>query len=208
MGTLTKPCLTLLTDSTRYGEINLDLIDGVINSGVDMLQLREPSLTEHSVIEIGNLIAEITKNRALLIFNGNPTIATKINADGVQLPEKKIDVIASDIPKGLLIGRSIHSKNAAIQSDKAGTDFFIAGTIFPTASHPDIKTLGVNLITDICKVSVKPVLGIGGIDANNAESVIRAGADGVAVISSIWGSHNPKRATKSLKEKLQVNKYQ
>ena len=58
MGTLTKPCLTLLTDSTRYGEINLDLIDSVINSGVDMLQLREPSLTEHSVIEIGNLIAE------------------------------------------------------------------------------------------------------------------------------------------------------
>jgi len=208
MGTLPKPCLTLLTDSTRYGEIDLDLIDDVINGGVDMVQLREPSLTEHSVIQLGNMIAEITKNKALLIFNGNPIIATKINADGVQIPERQIDMIASDIPKGLLIGRSIHSKNAAIQSNKAGADFFIVGTIFPTATHPDIKILGVNLITDVCEVSEKPVLGIGGIDENNADSVIRAGADGVAVISSIWGSDDPKGASKSLKEKLQVNKYQ
>ena len=61
--------------------------------------------------------------------------------------------------------------------------------------------------TEVRKYSI-PVLGIGGIDASNAESVIRAGADGVAVISSIWGSNNPKGATKSLKEKLQVNKDQ
>ena len=94
-----------------------------------------------------------------------------------------------------------------MRSDNAGADFFIAGTIFPTASHPDIKSVGVDLITEICEVLEKPVLGIGGIDLDNAESVVGAGADGVAVISYIWGSHNPKDAARSLKEKLRVNKY-
>ena len=93
-----------------------------------------------------------------------------------------------------------------------GVDFSINGRVLSVKGKlgelTEEITDAVKVEYNDSKVSVKPVLGIGGIDANNAESVIRAGADGVAVISSIWGSHNPKRATKSLKEKLQVNKYQ
>jgi len=50
-----------------------------------------------------------------------------------------------------------------------------------------------------------PILGIGGITENNAESVINAGAHGIAVISSIWQSSDPKAAAKTLKQKLVVN---
>ena len=205
MEILPKPCLALITNSEKYGEIDLDLLDSAVTGGVDMIQLREPTFPESKIIKTGNLIKEITRNRALLIFNGKPNIATKINADGVQLSENKMDTIASDIPKGLLIGRSIHSKTAALQSDRAGADFFIAGTVFSTDSHPEIEPAGVGLIGRISEVLRAPILGIGGITENNAESVINAGAHGIAVISSIWQSSDPKAAAKTLKQKLVVN---
>ena len=207
MGILPTPCLTLLTDISRYGQIDLDLIDAAIEGGVDMIQLREPLLNDARIIEIGNLIAEITKGRALLILNGNPEIATKINADGIQLPEKQMNIKSSDISRELLIGRSIHSKNAAIEAELAGADFLIAGTIFHTNSHPRKKPSGINLITQVCSATEKPVLGIGGISLDNAESIIKAGADGVAVISYIWDSQKPKCAARSLKKKLRVGKF-
>ena len=72
MGILPKPCLALITNSAKYGEIDLDLIDGAVTGGVDMIQLREPTFPESKIIKTGNLIKEITRNRALLIFNGKP----------------------------------------------------------------------------------------------------------------------------------------
>ena len=205
METFANPSLTLLTDSTRYGELDFDLIEGAIEGGVDMIQLREPAFTENKIIKTGNLIKEITENKALFIFNGNPKIAHKINADGVQLPESRIDTVAADIPKGLLIGRSIHSKTTALKSEKAGADFLIAGTLFKSNSHLEIDPSGLSLISTLCKVLRIPILGIGGINADNAESVIKAGAHGIAVISSIWSASNPKDAAKTLKQKLVVN---
>tara|TARA_Y100000590_G_scaffold218535_1_gene247533 strand:+ start:32970 stop:33590 length:621 start_codon:yes stop_codon:yes gene_type:complete len=205
METIPKPCLTLLTDIVSYGPIDLKIIEDAIHGGVDMLQLREPSLNDNRIIELGNLIAEITKNRALFILNGNPEVAAKINADGIQLPEKQIETKSSDISRKLLIGRSIHSKNAAIKAEISGADFLIAGNIFHTSSHPDRKPLGLQLITDVCDVTEKPVFGIGGVNLNNTQSIIKSGATGIAVISYIWESPNPENAARSMKEKMQIS---
>ncbi len=205
MGILPKPCLALITNSAKYGEIDLDLIDSAVTGGVDIIQLREPKFTAQKIVKIGNLIKEITQNRALFFLNGNPKLANKIKADGVHLPERKLYLLASDIPRGLIIGRSIHSKKTAIEAKKAGSDLLIAGSIFKTDSHPGTNPSGLKLIEIISKSVGMPILGIGGITVNNVGSVIKAGADGVAVISSIWNNGKPEIAAYLLKNTMMGN---
>ncbi|MBI4744619.1 MAG: thiamine phosphate synthase, partial [Actinobacteria bacterium] len=77
------------------------------------------------------------------------------------------------------------------------------GPIFATSSKEDVgKPIGYHVIAAIKKKVKIPVLGIGGINILNLDEVIKAGADGVAVISAVSESENPKKAVQDLVEKI------
>ena len=100
----------------------------------------------------------------------------------------------------------IKAVTKAINAEKSGVDYLIAGTIFPSNSHPGFPGSGVDLINKITsKVSI-PVLGIGGITSENADSVIDNGAFGVAVIGEIMNDSNVFQAAKNLINKVQYCK--
>jgi thiamine-phosphate pyrophosphorylase len=85
----------------------------------------------------------------------------------------------------------------AAKSD--GADYVGLGPVFGTASKADAQPeLGLSALAEQAAAAGLPSVGIGGIDVANAGAVIRAGVDGVAVISAIQGAPNVKQAVESL----------
>jgi thiazole tautomerase (transcriptional regulator TenI) len=108
-----------------------------------------------------------------------------------------IDHLPERMP-GRCIGRSVHSVEAALRAEAEGCEYVVAGTIFPSTSHPGGEVAGVNLIEEIAKQIAIPVLAIGGITPHNAKRCLNAGARGVAVLSFLMDAADPKAAAEEL----------
>jgi thiamine-phosphate diphosphorylase len=108
-----------------------------------------------------------------------------------------IDHLPENTP-GRAVGRSVHSVDAARRAEEEGCEYVVAGSVFPTSSHPNGPAGGVQLLRDIVAAVKIPVIAIGGITSANARSCIDAGARGVAVISAIFDAADPRQAAHDL----------
>ncbi len=206
MAEIPLPCLCLLTDRKRFGAgLVEEVVRQAVDGGVGMVQLRERDLPSGQLLELANRLRSITIGKALLIVNDRVDVALASDADGVQLGEEAMSVPAVRRVAGerLLIGRSIHGLEGALQAERDGADFLIAGTIFPSASHPGGPTAGLDLLKQLGKDVGISFLAIGGVTVENAASVIRAGAFGVAVIGAIGGAEDPGQAARKLRETVE-----
>jgi len=111
---------------------------------------------------------------------------------GIHLPED------ADFVPAAYVGRSVHSVDAAVRAQEEGCDYIVAGTIFPSASHPNGPVAGLALIEEIAKHVTIPVIAIGGITPANARACVDAGAGGVAVLSYLMDAADPRAAAQTL----------
>ena len=165
-----------------------------------MVQLREKDLSARDLYELGTRVQNAIAGRAKLIVNDRVDVALSLNADGVQLPEDGMPVADARriVGPDLLIGRSVHSVSGAVEAQSDGADFLIAGTIFPSPSHPYGPTQGVDFLRALCREVSVPILAIGGVTTQNVAEVMEAGCSGVAVISAISEAEDPGTAASSL----------
>ena len=198
---LPYPSLCLVTDRLRCNGRSIErVVDAAIDGGVNIVQLREKDLPAAELYSLALRVKDIVRNRALLFVNDRLDIAMAAGVDGVQLGESALLVEAARRVAGenLLIGRSVHSVSGAIEAESQGADLLTLGTIFPTASHPGVRTGGTELVKEVASAVTIPLFGIGGIDASNARQVIKEGAAGVAVISAISTAQDPALAATGL----------
>ena len=173
-----------------------------------MVQVREKNMPSGELYELASKLRVVTREKALLIINDRVDLALAVGADGVHLPAHSlpIDIAKGLFREGMLLGRSVHSVEEAMAADEEGADYLILGTIYGTASHPDRPPSGPELIRSVkAQVSV-PVYAIGGINASNAGEIMRAGADGIAVIRSILGAPDPRVAARELADIIEGNR--
>lgn len=204
---LPDPCLCLVTDRRIGDEATLvDRVGDAVLGGVDLVQLREKDLPGGKLLELAQRIKEAIGDSALLLINERVDVADAVAADGVQLGEEALTVSQARKILGpeRLIGRSVHSLSGALQAQGQGADFLLVGTIFASRSHPGEEPAGPELVQRIKGRCSVPLIGIGGIDASNAGRVMEAGASGVAVISSILASPNPKEAARRIKQAIRA----
>ena len=195
------PSLCLVTDRLRCNGRSVEyVVDAAIDGGVNIVQLREKDLPAAELYSLALRVKNIVGNRALLLVNDRLDVAMAAGVDGVQLGESALPVKAARRVAGdsLLLGRSVHSVSGAIEAESQGADILTLGTIYPTASHPGVRTGGPELVREIASAVSIPFLGIGGIDASNAGQVIEEGAAGVAVISAISTAEEPAIAATDL----------
>ena len=208
--TLPEPFLCLVTDRKAGDEGTLvHRAAAAVAGGVDMVQLREKDLPGSRLLSLAASLKDAVGSRALLIINERADVAMAAGADGVQLPEDALPVAAVRRIMGprALIGRSVHSEEGAARAVAEGADFLIVGTMYATRSHPAAAPTGPGLVRSIAKLLEEraasvTLIGIGGITADNLGEVIRAGAGGVAVISSILASPDPKGEARRLKQAI------
>jgi thiamine-phosphate pyrophosphorylase len=128
---------------------------------------------------------------AWCVVNGRLDVALTSHAQAVQLGSGSLPVNAARrVSGGLAIGASVHSADEARARVREGADYLVAGSVFPTTTHPDRVPAGVALVAS-CARAGAPVVAIGGIDADNAARVMAAGASGIAVIRACWQAPQP-----------------
>jgi thiamine-phosphate pyrophosphorylase len=205
VGRLRLPTLCLITDRQRCGESSLeDVVDEAIKGGVNLIQLREKDLPTGDLLALAMRLREVTRGRALLVVNDRLDVAQAAGADGVHLPENGLPVAIARwlLGQHVLIGRSVHSEEAAVEAEHAGADYVQLGAIYATESKPGVKPAGPDLVRKVSGAVTIPVLAVGGVRAENAAEVIEAGASGASVISAIQGAADPQAAARQLVEAM------
>lgn len=182
----------------------VERVAAAVKGGVNMVQLREKDLAGGELLDLARRLKVAIAGKALLFVNDRVDVALACGAEGVQLGEKALPVEAVRRIGGdrLLIGRSVHSLEGALEAAATRADLLTVGTIFETASHPGTPAAGVGLVRSIASKVTLPLIGIGGIEAENAAQVMAAGASGVAVIRAVLGAHDPEAAARRLWEAI------
>lgn len=141
------------------------------------------------VVEACAAVARESGSR--IVINDRLDLAVGSGAWGVQLGRRSFPVAAARLilSSGVRIGVSVHDPEEARTAVDAGADFLIAGTLYPSLSHPGAGSTGVQWISAI--PGRKPVIGVGGITPERVPEVLTAGAHGVAVIRGVWSSPSP-----------------
>lgn len=196
------PALMLITDrSLLVGRVLEEVASQAVDGGVTAVQLREKDLSGCDLYELAMTLRAVLQGRALLLVNDRADVAAASGADGVHLPERCLPAhaVRSLVGEGCIIGRSVHSVDAAVQAEREGADYVQVGPVFATASHPGAKPCGLGLVRTVAEAVSVPVIAVGGIDATRVRDVVDAGAGGVAVIRTILSAADPTAAASRLR---------
>jgi thiamine-phosphate pyrophosphorylase len=191
----TGPLLIAVSDIARLN-MPIDHWAGeLFSGGVDLVQIREPGLTDYQIREIVLRVIDRAPDPGRVQLNNRLELARSLGC-GVHLPEQAADDISGFSPAS----KAVH--DAAAARELRGYDFLVAGHIFETPSHAGEPGRGLNWLNDITRATDEPVIAIGGIDATNAPSCLVSGAAGVAVIRALTVSNDPRDAAERLRHAL------
>lgn len=148
------------------------------------IQLRAPMLPAKIVYDVAEALARFQSDTgSWLIVNDRVDIALAVGAKGIQLTSKSMTVEDARIAApGATIGASVHSVEEAIQAQKAGAAWCVAGNVFATATHPGRPGRRIEFIHEIAKAVSIPVIAIGGVKPRDVGLLLEAGAYGIATI--------------------------
>jgi thiazole tautomerase (transcriptional regulator TenI) len=146
-----------------------------------ILQLRAP---ERSARDLEADATELVASAPVpVIISSRCDVALATGAAGVNLPERDIAVRDARALLGhRLIGRSVHSLEAARQAERDGADFVIFGPVWESDSHPGSDATGVGALARVASALHIPVLAIGGVTEERIAECHAAGAAGFAAI--------------------------
>ncbi|WP_456321864.1 thiamine phosphate synthase [Palaeococcus sp. (in: euryarchaeotes)] len=172
-----------------------------LEGGATAIQMRIKNASTREMIKVGKELRKLTKEYGALFFvDDRVDVALAVNADGVQVGLDDMPVtLVKEIAPNLIIGASVYSLNEATRAEKDGADYLGAGAVFPTSTKKDARYLGLEGLKEILKSVKIPVVAIGGINHENVEDVLKLGVDGIAVISSIVGAPDVKKATRDMR---------
>ena len=203
------PALCLVTDLGVVGhDVSLltDAVSQAVDGGVNMVQIRAPEIPNDEFDGLVDRVTRAVSQRALVIVNpSGREIKRYAGVDGVQLSEvagNRVWQTREIYGERSLVGRSVHSVASAIAARDSGADFLVLGTIFPSTTHPGGVSHGVDIVNRVVRETELPVIGIGGISADNAGKIIRHGAAGVAVVRSILSASDPAEAAREMIEAM------
>ena len=192
-------------ESLSAGRSTRAVVEAAIAGGVDVVQLREKDRSARERYHLGRKLRELTREAGVtFVVNDRADIAQAVEADGVHLGDDDLPVPAARelLGEDAVVGRSVSFVNDAIAAERAGADYLGVGAVYATGSKDDIDDdehrIGPERVGDIAAAVDIPVVGIGGITADNAGPVAAAGADGVAVITAITRADDPETATREL----------
>jgi thiamine-phosphate pyrophosphorylase len=195
------PFLYLVTDRALAGSRGLGgVVEEAVTGGVTLVQLREKSLPHARFVDEARALGAVCHAQGVpLIVNDNIDVALEAGADGVHLGQSDASVEEARARLGpeAIIGLSIENTAQAAAAAALEVDYFAASPVFATPTKTDTAPpLGLEGLRAIRLLCDKPLVAIGGINLSNALSVLRAGADGIAVVSALMAATDPRQAAK------------
>ena len=187
------------------GRSNLEVLDGLIQGGAQIVQLREKELCEKDFFRLAEKFRERTAQAGLLlIIDDRVDVAIAVGADGVHLGQQDFPIpAAAKIAPGLLIGASTHSLQEALLAQEEGADYVNIGPIFTTDTKEGAgQGLGPEAIGRIAPNLRIPFTVMGGIKESNVREVLSVGAKRVAVVTALTRAPDIAAAVRSFRKMI------
>ncbi|MBW3569506.1 MAG: thiamine phosphate synthase [Gemmatimonadetes bacterium] len=195
------PPLHVVTDDAVVARSDfLELARRVVQAGgpAIVFHLRAPRASGRRMHDLAKALRRMTADAgALLAVNDRVDVALAVGADGVQVGARGLEAVDARrlIGPDRLLGLSVHSVDEARAAMDGGADYVLAGSVWPTPSHPDRPGVGIGLIRSVATLGV-PTIAIGGITPGRVAEARHAGAAGVAVIRGVWHAPAPAAAAR------------
>lgn len=189
------------------------VLEASLAAGVTLVQFREKgsgALHGEPMLRLARQLQNVCHRANVpFIVNDDVELALQIGADGVHVgqADEVADFVRARIGD-MILGVSAYTVEEAEIAIQRGADYLGVGPIFPTVSKADAKApQGTEIISKMRRTGIDlPLVGIGGITTDSACEVIRAGADGIAVISAITQADNVRDAVEKLKQAVRENR--
>ena len=197
----------ILDASLLVGTDIRQVLENVIHGGADAVQFRAKRLSKRRYYETATSLLPIARRNGVSFFvNDHLDVALALSSDGIHLGQNDLPCGSAKkiMPSQMLLGISTHCPEEAARAAKDGADYVAIGSVFPTSTKKNPEAVvGTRTVEEVRKrVGEVPLIAIGGINAENAAEVIRAGADGVAVASAVLLDDDPQEAARELKRKI------
>jgi thiamine-phosphate pyrophosphorylase len=191
-----------LANARLYGILDLGyvetsdagrIVEQMIEGGVDLIQLRGKAKSLGELIDLATELHQITANCSTpLIVNDHAEIARRVPVAGVHVgqDDDSIEVARRKAGRDILVGKSTHSLGQARAAQREGADYIGFGPIFATPTKPDYAPIGLEDIRRVHAEVNLPIFCIGGINIDNLQSVIDAGARRVVMVSALLKAHS------------------
>ena len=194
----------LVTDHRdKTDEEFLNVVEEAIKGGTAIVQLREKTASTKDFYQLALKVKEITsKYDVPLLINDRIDIALAVDCEGVHIGQ-------DDMPAGIarkiigndkILGVSASTVDEAIKAEEDGADYIGSGAVFPTATKDDADSVSKEELKNIVDSINIPVVAIGGITLENANTLKDTGIAGFSVVSAIMSADNPREASKELKK--------
>ncbi len=170
-------------------------------AGVMFYQYRSKTGDRKSVYETSLRLASLARDAgATFIVNDHADLAQAVDADGVHLGQDDLPIEQARkvLGPGKVIGISTHSLAQAREAEQQGADYIGFGPMFPTATKDAGVTQGLETLRIIRRSIGIPIIAIGGITHTTVTEVVRAGADGVAVISALLSAPDIQQSSEDM----------
>ena len=191
--------LYVIADAELIG--NADIVsktEEVLQAGVKILQYRDKTNAQKDRYSIAEQLRRLTHDyESLLIINDEASLAQSIDADGVHLGKNDTSIEAARelLGKNKIIGASCYAQFENVYpAISASADYIAFGSFFHSPTKPNAPKANIDLIINAKQQFNTPICAIGGINPQNASTILQAGADMIAVISSIFNASSPKLA--------------
>ena len=191
----------ILDTAALAGRDHVITASQLIKAGAKIIQLRDKSLNKNDLLNIATRIGNICRdNGVLFIVNDYLDIALAANADGLHLGEEDLPPAEARrlMLRDMILGCSVRTIERAKSAISAGADYLGVGGMYPTASKEKNEVIGAKGLKEIRDAVDVPLVAIGGINEDNVEEVLEAGADAIAVISAVLGAGDIEVATRKL----------
>lgn len=192
-----------ITDSNLlFGNDLIESVTEALEGGISLLQYRNKDGSWQERLDEAKILQTLCADYSVpLIINDDLSLCLAIHASGIHLgqTDRAVKEVRSQLGSKAIIGVTCHSNiEAALQAQSDGADYVAFGRFFPSTTKPQASGAEISILTEAKDKLSIPVVAIGGINTENAQSVIDAGADMIAVINCLFKDNHVKPRAKLL----------
>ncbi len=177
----------------------------LVQGGVDILQLRAKEHSKLEILRCAQAMLPLTKAGGIpFIINDYPDLLREIDADGCHVGQEDFSVAEARELAGriCIVGRSTHSTEQACAAQRERADYIGFGPLFPTATKPSAKEIGLSEIRTLHEQVQLPIFVIGGVKLRNLGEIIHAGARRVCMVSDLLLATDVEKQTAEVKSRV------
>ena len=177
------------------------MLNAAMSGGAGLIELRDREHPRNAIERSGQTFRRLANTYvALFIVNDDPHLALELRADGVHVGRDDMDPAEARKIMGpdAIIGLSTHSREQIQAAAEAPVDYISVGPIWETPTKEGRPATGLDLIREAAEIADRPWFAIGGIDTENADEVVSAGAERLCVVRAIRDAADPRAAAATL----------